>query len=117
MGTFKHNLRIQQGATFNEVHTWRAGSPLTPVDLTGCTARAQIRSSVSSAAVLFEFTTENGRITLGGVNGTVAFDFSDAATSALTWRNGIYQLEVEFPSGFVRRLMAGTAKVSPESTK
>lgn len=114
---FKHNITIIQGATLRDVTTWKAGTPAVPVDLTGCTARMQVRAKIDSADTLLNLTTENGGITLGGTAGTVTVFLSATATAALTWKSGVYDLEVQFGNGDVRRLLAGSVAVSPEVTR
>lgn len=114
---FEVNLTIYQGATFRQSVTWKSGTPAAPVDLTGCTARMQIREKVDSATVLATFTTEDGGITLGAALGTVEVFASDETTAGYTFTRGVYDLEVEFVSGEVRRLMAGKVTVSPEVTR
>lgn len=114
---FKKNLTIYQGATFEMVGIWKAGKTPVPVDLTGCKARAHIRADVDAPQVLLELTTENGRVQLGGATGTVTLNLSDSETAAINWPDGVYDLEVVFPSGFVRRLLSGGVVVSPEVTR
>lgn len=114
---FKHNITIIQGATLRDVTTWKAGTPAVPVDLTGCTARMQVRAKIDSADTLLNLTTENGGIILGGTAGTVTVFLSATATAALTWKSGVYDLEVQFGNGDVRRLLAGSVAVSPEVTR
>lgn len=116
-GPFKLNLKIYQGATFSALQTWKVGSPAAPVDLTGCTARMQVREAVDAPAVLLECTTEDGRIVLGGADGTVLIQLTAVDTAALAWTAGVYDLEVVFADGTVRRLLAGTVTVSPEVTR
>lgn len=114
---FKHNITIIQGATLRDVTTWKAGTPAVPVDLTGCTARMQVRAKIDSTDTLLNLTTENGGINLGGTAGTVTVFLSATATAALTWKSGVYDLEVQFGNGDVRRLLAGSVAVSPEVTR
>ena len=38
------DLRLDQGATWRPVLRWQAGSPATPVDLTGAAARLHVRA-------------------------------------------------------------------------
>lgn len=133
------HLAIQQGATFRHVLTWgsypypvqqcgselmnaRTGRPanpadFTPVDLTGCTARMQIRTEVESPTVLIELGTANGRIALGGATGTAALMVDAATTAAFTWGAGVWDLEITHPGGDVTRMAQGTASVSPEVTR
>lgn len=117
MAVSKLALRINQGATFRKRLKWSAGVPPVPVDLTDCTARMHIRGKITDAQALLVLTTENTRITLGGVAGTVDLELTDEVTAAQLWTTGVYDLEIEFPDGFVKRLVGGTVTVSPEVTR
>lgn len=117
MPAAKLKLSIDQGATFTKTVTWKTGKPAVPVDLTGCTARMQIREKIESTAVLLELSTTDGRITLGGTAGTVNLRVEAVDTAAITWRSGVYDLEIEFTDGTVRRLFSGPVSVSPEVTR
>lgn len=117
MAAFKLSIIILQGETFSKVVTWKAGTPAVPVDLTGCTARMQVRAAVDAADVLLELTTENGRILIGGLAGTVTLRLTAAETAAITWPRGVYDLEVVHADASVRRLVAGSIKLSPEVTR
>lgn len=115
----KLKFTIYQGATFRKRLTWTAPGG-TPIDLTGCTARMQVRSEVESLDVLLELTTENGGITLGGAAGTVELYAGATATSAITWQSGVFDLEIVFPGASpddVDRIAQGSISVSPEVTR
>lgn len=113
----KHRLEIVQGATLRESLTWKVGKPAVAVDLTGCTARLQVRQKIASPTVLLELTTENAGIQLGGTDGRITLSLSAAQTAAITWRTGVYDLEIVFGNGDVRRLLSGSAVVLPEITR
>ena len=130
----KLKFTIYQGATFRKRLTWKGPLPAqTPIDLTGCAARMQVRPEVESSTVLLELTTANGGITLGGrdarakvrdggitlggVAGTIELFVSDDASTLFTWTAGVWDLEIEFPGGDVRRLAQGSISVSPEVTR
>jgi hypothetical protein len=117
MAAAKLKLLIEQGATFSKVLTWKAGTPAVPVDLTGCTARMQIRSEITSPTPLTTLTTENGGIELGGVAGTITLIITPTATAAFTWTAGVYDLEIILSPTDIRRLVYGTVTVSPEVTR
>jgi hypothetical protein len=104
--------------------------PLTidqPDDFTGCTARMQVRKTYplddGSIPVLMEATTEDGGITLGTTDGTVAIVFTDTKTDLLqddTGKaivKGKYDLEVVYPSGDVVRLVEGIWTNDPNVTR
>lgn len=114
----KLKFTIYQGATFRKRLTWTGPAPTrTPIDLTGCTARMQVRPDIESATVLVELNTTNGGIALGGMAGTIELFVSDDASTLFTWTAGVWDLEIEFPGGDVRRLAQGSISVSPEVTR
>lgn len=117
MSAAKLKLAIEQGATFRKVLTWKAGTPAVPVNLTGCTARMQIRKEIANATPYVTLTTENGGIELGGVAGTITLIITPTATAAFTWTAGVYDLEIVFSPTDVRRLVYGPVTVSPEVTR
>jgi hypothetical protein len=117
MAAFKAKLVIDQGATFRKQFVWKTGTPAAPVNLTGYTARMQIRPAIDSATVLATLTTENGGITLGGVAGTIALFIAHTATTDYTWEDGVYDLELVTPAGDVLRKIAGTVAVTREVTR
>lgn len=117
MAAFKLNLKVDQGATFSKVVVWKTGTPAVAVDLTGCSARMQVRGKLTDPAVLLELTTTNGGIALGGTTGTVTINISASQTAAISWVAAVYDLELVFAGGTVRRLLAGSVAVSPEVTR
>jgi len=116
MAAFKLNLKIDQGATFDQLVTWKTGTPPAAVNLTGCTARMQVRGKLADTVVLLNLATPTG-IVLGGAAGTVTIKLTAAQTAAITWLAAVYDLEIVFADGTVRRLLAGSVVVSPEVTR
>ena len=110
------NIVIEQGATFTWNLIWN-DSTSTPVDLTGYTARMQVRKTKASTEKLLDLTTENGGITLGGALGTIAVVASAALTEAVDAKSGVYDLELESASGVVKRLIEGEVTISLEVTR
>ena len=111
-----YTLEIQQGATLSLVATWN-DSTGAAVNLTGYTARLQVRTSYAATSTILSLTSSSG-ITLGGAAGTITITVSATDTAALTapWI-GVYDLELVSGSGVVTRLLEGTATVSPEVTR
>ena len=116
MSAGKHDFIIEQGATFSKVLTWK-DSTGTPINLTGYSARMQVRSSVEAASTIIELTTVNSRITLGGVAGTITLNISAADTTALTAESGVYDLELVSGANVVTRLLEGNVIISKEVTR
>jgi hypothetical protein len=112
----EYDLEILQGETYTKQFIWK-DSAGTEVNLTGYTARMQVRQSKASDDVLLELTTANGRISLGGAAGTIDLNLSATVTAAITWKRGLYDLELVASNGVVRRLLEGEVTVSKEVTR
>lgn len=80
-----------------------------PADLTGYTARAQIRPSAPSAVVLAEFTTAIAA-------NVISLTLTAEVTSTLT-RNAAWDLQITSPGGVVTTLAYGVVKVTKEVTR
>ena len=112
----RYDMTIYQGASFDTTLTWKVGDPATPVNLTGYTARLQVRTSTDAATTALELTTSNGGITLGGAAGTIALAVSASATTSLS--PGYYVYDLELVNGStVTRLVEGRVTVSAEVTR
>ena len=109
------DLCIPAGASFSRVIRWKADGA--NVNLTGYTARAQIRPSASSATTTLSLTTENTRIALGGTAGTITLSISATDTAAITAGRYVYDLELVSAGGIVTRLLQGVVTVSANVTR
>lgn len=115
MSTGKCNIKITQGATFRKTFVWNARGA--PVDLTGWKARMQIRESHESKTVLAELTTENGMIIVTAADGKFQLDIPADMTSVLSFEDAVFDIELEAPDGFVKRIVEGKVALSPEVTR
>lgn len=109
-----YDFEIEQGTDYDKPLIWKDGTG-SPVNLTGYSARMQLRPSVSSATVLLELTTKNGGITLGGATGEITLHFTESNTSPLV-KGGVYDLEMII-GGKVKRLVQGAISLSKEVTR
>jgi hypothetical protein len=114
MAAFNLNLEVEQGATFRKRLTWKAAG--VPVDLTGYSARMQVRADYG-APLLLELGTGDGGIALGGAEGTIELFIGAADTAKIAWEEAIYQMELTAPNGDVLRKLAGNVNVIPEVVK
>ena len=118
------NITCQAGSTFGRTHAFKypdpTSSPLDPTylpwNLTGYTARMQVRRTIDSSTVLISLTTENERITLSGASGIIELDISATDTSTIT-SSGVYDLEIIDSNGIVSRILQGDFTLSPEVTR
>ena len=110
-----HNFVIEQGATFRKRLYLKTDGVVVP--LTDCTARMQIRPNINSSDVLLALTDGDGT-TVDEAGGFIDLYISDDDTAALTFRRGVYDLEIENSStGDVMRLLQGGVAVSPNVTR
>lgn len=116
MAAATYDFDIEQGATLLKPIVWK-DSTGSPVNLTGYTAKMQVRQSVSSSDVLLEMSTVNGRISITPLTGTITLIFSATLTAAITWSRGKYDLELTSNDGTVTRLIEGQISVSKEITR
>lgn len=91
-----------------------AGQPL--ASMTGWTARAQARARMNrDSELLAEWTTEDGGITIE--SSALSLTVSSDVSSAWTWRQARYDIELVDPQGKVTRLTEGTMTLAPEVTQ
>jgi hypothetical protein len=111
-------------ATFNSVNalnytTYTGGGVLEynqPVDLTGYTARMQIRSKLEDLTVLTELTTENNRILIDNTLKTITLTIPANVTAALNFQSAVYSLELVNGSE-VTPFIGGTVSLIKEVTR
>jgi hypothetical protein len=88
-----------------------------PVDLTGYTARMDIRQTLTATTTLLSLTTGNGRIAIDTANYVITLDLTAAETEALTFSSAVYSLEMVGPSSDVTQLLYGSVKLDKEVTR
>jgi len=101
--TFRYRLIIQQGGV--------------PADLTGYTVRMQVRRSYKVEQLLLELTEANGRLTLTPEEGRIDMLITAEDTEELTFKDGVYDMEIESVGGQVTRILQGIVTLSPEITR
>lgn len=89
----------------------------TPVDLTGYTARMQIRSKIDDATVIQELTTSNGAIIINNTNKTITLNIIAEVTAAYIFSTAVYSLEMVSSGGQVTPFCNGTITLVKEVTR
>jgi hypothetical protein len=110
----EYKIEARQGATFRRTLTWYLQKQL--VNLTGYTARMQVRSSAASSTALLSATTENSYITLGGAAGTITLNIPANIMAGIPAGRYVYDLELVTGSE-VTSLLAGRFIVTAEVTR
>jgi hypothetical protein len=107
MPAAKLNLPVvEKGATYSHTLLWKGPANI-GIDLTGCSAKMQVRKNIAEASVLLELSTDNSRIALPPLAGKIELLVSDEDTSALPGQGGVYDLTITHPDGRKTRLCEG----------
>jgi hypothetical protein len=110
------NFVCPQGTTFRRTLTYKIDE--VPVDLSGYSARLQVREQYYSEDYLVFINSGSvGGITLGGSAGTIDLLIEDSVTTDIPAGNYVYDLEIVSPSLYVDRLVEGAFTVTPEVTR
>lgn len=115
MSAGNYTWKIPQGTYQERIFTYKDAAG-TAIDLTGLTARMQIRPYKGSDTVMLSITTESGGIVLGGTAGTIRVVIRTAQTTLIT-SDGYYDIELIDGSGEVDRVIEGAIKLNPEVTQ
>ena len=115
MAAVKIDLTIEKGASFRKTFLWK-DSDKNIIDLSGYTARMQIRTSVNSSTIISELTTENGGITITSLEGKIELYISDTDTSAISYNKGAYDIEL-IVGGEITKFSRGNVYIIEEITR
>lgn len=112
--TATYNITINKGETFTRTFTWKDSNG-DVIDLTGYTARMQIREELEDTSVIVDLTTGSG-ITLGGVAGTVKIVIDATTTAAISSGSGVYDIEL-VNGAEVTRFLEGSVEFNGNVTR
>lgn len=119
---------IYQGGTFRLSDTlYSSDAPSTPLDLTDCSAIAEVWESPDATAPLVRWNTDVGDtaitsgtvLTLGGTAGTTLIEISDEATALIERLNrpGFWYCTLTWPDGDTTWLYAGPVEVATKKER
>ena len=112
MAAGTYNFTLEQGSTFSRQITVQENS--TALNLTGYTARMQMRSTHDSSTIALTYTST---IASPASNGKINLSATATQTAAIEEGIYVYDLEIESSGGVVTRLMEGKVTVTPEVTR
>lgn len=120
MAAGTYNMLCEQGATLRRKFTWTDANDR-PINLTGCTARMQVRPTYRSPTRWLTVSSTaqdvDASLVLGGAAGTITLFVSDAKTASFPASRGVYDLEIVMANGDVVRFLQGQFQVTAEVTK
>lgn len=105
-------MLVQQGATYSQTITLKGGEG-DPIDITGCSAAAQIRQQYSDPVAAAQFTA----VIPNGVDGVIHISLTPAQTAAIAFDRGVYDLELTYTGGVKDRILQGNVVISKEVTR
>ena len=126
-----YNLTIEQGSTFGrliaieqpDLVTDPTGQTFENFDLSGFTARMDVRRTIDTATPMITLTTENGRIAINPSiagnatrNNEISLSITAADTATIT-TSGVYDLEIISAGGTVSKVIRGDVTLIPEVTR
>lgn len=79
-------ITIVEGGTFNKTFQWKTGDPSAPVDLTGYTARMQVRAKIKDADSILDVVFKTEAWTPDGDTGIYLYDGISTPTNKGKWR-------------------------------
>jgi hypothetical protein len=115
MAQITYDISADQGTDYAVTFTYRDSNNAL-VNLTGATARMQVRRFVESSYPFLTIPSGNG-ITLGGAAGTIALVISAASLSAIPAGAYKYDIEIITSSSTVVKLIAGNFILNGEVTR
>ena len=112
------DLDVYKGSNFVKLIQWKTGTTPVAVNLTGCTARMQIRKAVNDVAIMDTLTTENGKLSIHEpLEGKFKIIIAPDVSNKYTFTSGVYDLEIVFSDNGVVRIIQGSVRASPEVTR
>ena len=126
MAAGKYSFTIEQGSTLSFELQYKDASR-NPIDLSGYSGRMQLRETVDSSTVLIALSSsrdvDGTGLNFSGSNGvtppasgSIGVYISAASSSALTFNEAVYDLEIVSGS-VVTRILEGKVRLSKEVTR
>jgi hypothetical protein len=122
-----YNMTCQQGSTFRRTIEIEqpnlvvdpTGQTFEPFDLSGYSAKMQVRRTIDSTSFMLELSTQNGALTINPTEDSVNQIYIDisASVTASVDTDGVYDIEITNPDGTVSRILQGIFTLSPEVTR
>ena len=109
-----YNFTLDQGSVFY-INLQYKDPDGNPINLTGQTARMQLRRQYGYPVVLTLTTDPGDGIVITGATGNIAITITDERTEILESGFYVYDLELN-NAGVINRLIQGTLTVSPQVT-
>ena len=109
------NFEVDQNTTFSFVIDYTDNNDV-PINLTGATAKMQVRDTKGGSKLSFTLTSPSGGITIDGPNGRVTCTMTPAQTSKLFHPKSSYDIMIIDSNGNKIKLLEGFMTLSRSVT-
>ncbi len=103
----KKNFEVDQNATFTFQIEYTEDDELTPIDLTGSSAKLQVRDTQGGSKLAFTLTSPAGGIVIDGPAGTLDIKMTPTQTNKLFYPKSAYDIMVIDTNGNKIKLLEG----------
>jgi type II secretory pathway component HofQ len=110
------NWEADHNTTFTFQVQYTEDDEVTPIDLTGATAKMQVRDTKGGSKLAFTLTSPSGGITIDGSTGTITIKATPTQTSKLFYPKSAYDIMVVDTNGNKIKLLEGFITLSRSVT-
>ena len=111
-----YNIVIEQGVHYVQDILYKDHND-EPISLDGWSGKMQIRKSYNSPDVIFEFSTDNGKMKLNNPTGNIRLEAGFEDTRKLDFDTAVYDIDLTNIEGVPIRILQGTVTLSREVTR
>ena len=110
------NWEVDQNATFKFQVQYTEDDEVTPIDLTGASAKMQVRDTKGGSKLAFTLTSPAGGITIDGPNGILNIVVTPTQTNKLFYPKSSYDVMVVDSNGNKTKIVEGFMTLSRSVT-
>lgn len=110
----RFNFELVQGDTFHYEPAWKINGSY--VNVTGYSAKMDVKIAPTSLTTIVELSSANGRITVGTTDGKFTLELTAAETAVLPVGNYVYDLNIIAPDSTESTLLQGGFAITSQVT-
>jgi hypothetical protein len=110
------NFEVDQNATFTFEVQYTEEDETTPIDLTGATAKMQVRDTKGGSKLAFTLTSPSGGITIDGPNGKLTIKITPTQSNKMFYPKSSYDIMVVDSNSNKIKLLEGFMTLSRSVT-
>jgi len=112
----KKNFEVDQNTTFKFQVKYTEDDQVTPINLTGASAKMQVRDTAGGTKLAFSLTSPSGGIVIDGSTGTLDVTVTPTQTNKLFYPKSAYDIMVIDSNGNKTKLLEGFLTLSRSVT-